>query len=300
MIPNVKSDKLVAIYLYICDIYDSELRYTCKRITNNDQPVFTDQEIMTIYLFSMHCEQRFKIKHIHEFANDYLKSWFPKLPSYNAFNLRLNRLSEAFNLLISFLLTLFKTDEYSQNTSIIDSMPIVTCSGKRSPKVALELVDKTKCSSKSMWYHGVKLHVLAFNRDGKLPVPESIIITQASENDLNVFKQNWAVIQNRRFFGDKIYHDIPFFDHVSKNQNLQMYTPVKRVKNKPDLLDGFDKAADHLFSKRVSSIRQPIESFFNWLIEKTDIQRASKVRSTKGLLVHIFGRIAAAYINLIF
>ncbi|NMC39558.1 MAG: transposase, partial [Bacteroidales bacterium] len=50
----------------------------------------------------------------------------------------------------------------------------------------------------------------------------------------------------------------------------------------------------------VSKIRQPIEALFNWLIDKTDIQRASKVRSTKGLIVHIFGRIAAAYIFLIF
>lgn len=54
------------------------------------------------------------------------------------------------------------------------------------------------------------------------------------------------------------------------------------------------------FSKTVSKIRQPIESFFNWLIEKTDIQRASKVRSTKGLLVHVFGKMAAAFIGLIF
>ena len=34
--------------------------------------------------------------------------------------------------------------------------------------------------------------------------------------------------------------------------------------------------------------------------EKTDIQRASKVRSTKGLMVYVFGRLAAAYIALIF
>ena len=58
------------------------------------------------------------------------------------------------------------------------------------------------------------------------------------------------------------------------------------------------KAADDLFSTAVSRIRQPIEALFNWLIEKADIQKASKVRSTKGLLVHAFGRLAAAYITL--
>ena len=44
----------------------------------------------------------------------------------------------------------------------------------------------------------------------------------------------------------------------------------------------------------ISSVRQPIEAFFNWLIEKTNIQNASKTRATKGVLSHIYGKIAAA------
>jgi hypothetical protein len=40
-------------------------------------------------------------------------------------------------------------------------------------------------------------------------------------------------------------------------------------------------------------MRQPIESLFNWIDEKTGIQRASKVRSYQGLLVHAFSRLAA-------
>jgi len=47
-------------------------------------------------------------------------------------------------------------------------------------------------------------------------------------------------------------------------------------------------------------VRQPVESFFNWLNEKTQIQNAQKVRATKGLAVHVFGKIAAAFIYLIF
>jgi hypothetical protein len=79
-----------------------------------------------------------------------------------------------------------------------------------------------------------------------------------------------------------------------------MLTPVKGVKNQPENIKAWDKAFNDLFSTAVSTVRQPIESLFNWLIEKTDIQRASKVRSTKGLLVYIFGRLAAAFIFLIF
>ncbi|MFM7340884.1 MAG: hypothetical protein ACKO2H_12310, partial [Bacteroidota bacterium] len=51
-----------------------------------------------------------------------------------------------------------------------------------------ELIDKTFCSSKNLWYHGLKLHVLGFHRLGTLPYPEQMLVTPASTNDLNVFK----------------------------------------------------------------------------------------------------------------
>ena len=87
---------------------------------------------------------------------------------------------------------------------------------------------------------------------------------------------------------------------MAQTYNSVMMTPVKAIKNQSQTIIQRDKAANDLYSTAVSRIRQPIEALFNWLIEKTDIQRASKVRSTKGLIVHIFGRIAAAYIFLIF
>ena len=82
--------------------------------------------------------------------------------------------------------------------------------------------------------------------------------------------------------------------------NSKILTPVKAIKGQSNAMRQWNKAADDLYSRAVSKIRQPIESLFNWIIEKTDIQRASKVRSTKGLLVHVFGRIAASFIFLIF
>ena len=52
-----------------------------------------------------------------------------------------------------------------------------------------------------------------------------------------------------------------------------------------------------IFTKSVSSIRQSIEILFNWLIESSGIQTASKVRSTKGLLVHVFGRFSVCLLS---
>lgn len=300
MISKDKIFKLIAIYFYICDIYESELKYTCQRFSNNCNPVFSDQEVLTIYLFVMHTEQRVKLKQIHSFVKDYLFSWFPKLPSYQAFNMRLNRLSEAFKYLTKAILSGHCPDDCCLDISLLDSVPIITCSGKRSGAVAREITDKGYCSTKSMYYHGLKLHALAYYHSNHLPFPESIILTPASENDLNAYKQNWGTIDNRTFYGDKIYLDAEFFKNIRENNNSIMLTPIKEVKGSPENIRQRDKAYNDLFSKAVSKVRQPIESLFNWLIEKTDIQRASKVRSTKGLLVHVFGRIAAAYIFLIF
>jgi hypothetical protein len=143
MILREKALRLTAIYLYLCDLYDSELRFACERFSNNSKPEFTDQELITVYLFVMHSEQRFKVKQIHQFAKDYLSSWFPKLPSYVAFNTRLNRLSEAFKYLSINLLEANLPIDCSPITNVLDSMPIITCSGKRHGKVAKELTDQT-------------------------------------------------------------------------------------------------------------------------------------------------------------
>lgn len=292
--------KLIRIYLTISDLYESELFYVSQRFSNNSEPEFTDQEVMTIFLYAMNQEERFTISQIYKYADRHLRSWFPQLPSYVAFVKRLNRLGEAFKSLCTLLLCAKVPIECRKDFSLLDSMPIITCSGKRSPSVALEITDKGYCSTKNLYYHGLKLHALAFWRSGSLPFPESFVITPASENDLNVFKQNWSGIENRAFWGDKIYYDNPFFEELAKEQNSIMYTPIKEIKGVPECIRKRDKAANDLFSRAVSKIRQPIESLFNWLIQKTDIQRASKVRSTKGLIVHVFGRIAAAFIGLIF
>lgn len=40
----------------------------------------------------------------------------------------------------------------------------------------------------------------------------------------------------------------------------------------------------------IKAFRQPMESLFNWLIEKTGIENVSKTRSVEGLIVHMFAK----------
>ena len=184
--------------------------------------------------------------------------------------------------------------------SLLDSMPIITCSGKRAGKIAPQLTDKGYCSTKKLHYYGAKLHSIAFHRPGTLPMPEFFSLTKASEHDLNAVREILPHLIDRALVGDKAYSNEEFNEALQEQAGSYIYTPVKLVKGQTQNIRQFKHAADKLFSTAVSRIRQPIESLFNWIIEKTDIQRASKVRSRRGLIVHIFGKIAAAISTWVF
>jgi hypothetical protein len=177
-------------------------------------------------------------------------------------------MSEALKQLSDKLMTTQRPDDCNSSVNLLDSIPIITCSGKRYGIVAKEITDKTFCSTKGNWCYGLKLYVLGVFRPSKLPFPESVVITQASENDLNAFKQNWADLSNRKFYSDKIYHDTEFFVNMAKEIHSTMLTPVNGVKGQPDYIKFFDKVAIDLYSRAVPTVRQPIEAFFNWINEK--------------------------------
>jgi hypothetical protein len=84
------------------------------------------------------------------------------------------------------------------------------------------------------------------------------------------------------------YGDSDHQKRLFEKQGIRLLTPLKKKKGL------FSMPGPETFSMCVSRMRQPIESFFNWLHVKTGIQSASKVRSADGLLVHTFGKLAAA------
>lgn len=145
-----KKFHLVKIYFYVCHRSDIELKYICERFSHKNEPEFTDQEAVTIYLYVMRFENRFNVKDMIEFASGYLHDWFPKLPSYKAFNVRINRLSEVFRVLSETVLNDFVPQCCSKTIKLIDSMPVITCFGKRTAKVAKVITDKGYCSTKGI------------------------------------------------------------------------------------------------------------------------------------------------------
>lgn len=297
----MNANKLIALYCYICDHYNTDLKWYCQRFSNNTtQPKFTDVECLTIYLYCIIEEEKLKISSIHNYANKYLIEWFPDLPSYQTFDSRLNRFTSVFPALICLLLKDINKPGVLLDISLLDSMPIITCSHRRSGKVARDLTDKGYCSTKKLYYFGVKLHAIAFSCPKTLPMPEYFGISTASAHDLTPVRYLLPQLLDRKLFADKAYCDTDLQELLVKKANTCLLTPIKLIKGQSVWERQFIKAADDLWSTAVSKVRQPIESLFNWLIEKTDIQRASKVRSSNGLLVHVFGKIAAAIASWMF
>ncbi len=160
-------------------------------------------------------------------------------------------------------------------------------------RVAREVSDKGYCASKSSYYYGVKLHTIALRRTNKLPIPALFSLSRASQHDLAALRELDPDLGECVLFGDKAYADKET-KTVLRERGIHLVTPYKRKRNEPET------AAPALWSRFVSSFRQPIESFFGWLIQRTNIQNASRVRSTNGLFVHCYGKLAVACLLLTF
>lgn len=143
VIPKDKAQKLIKIYMYVRSKYDETLNCYCQRYSNNSKPLFSDQEILTIYLFDG-SEQRYtRIKGIHSFAKEYLLDWFPGLVSYQTIVYRPNRMVGAVQELLKHLVKSYKPADCDENLVIVDSMPIMTCCGRnRQGRVARDIADK--------------------------------------------------------------------------------------------------------------------------------------------------------------
>jgi len=283
-------EKLIKLYFYICEDKGIQKYLSGFRLSNNQTVEFTDEEVMTVYIFGI-IQKHSKVKQIYNYTKAHLSDWFPLLASYQAYTDRLNKLHCCFEILVQSINLKALQELEFVNEKVIDSVPIIVTGKSRSSsaKVAPQLCSKGYCSSKQMYYYGLKLHVEGIVRPCKLPMPERSWVTGASENDLTAARPVFAHMSNCKIYADKIYADSDLNIGMQTNQNSVILTPVKKEKGKKIV----DAAAD-IYSSLVSKVRQPIESFFNWIIEKTQIQFAQRTRSEKGLLVHVWGKFAAA------
>ncbi len=285
--------ELIELYLLVCRLYDKRPDLKYQRLSNF-RPRCTDEELLTMYLFG-HLQGFHEQRRIYQYVRRHWHTWFPALPSYQAFNRRLNLLAPAFSELIGNVLESAVKQLAPTADRLIDSLPVMLAKGGRSStaRVAKDVADKGFCATKSTFYYGVKLHTIAVRRTNKLPLPALLHLSRASQHDLAALRELNPSLGNCFLFGDKAYADEET-KTVFAARGTHLVTPHKRKRNE------LETAAPPLWSRFVSSFRQPIEGFFGWLIQRTNIQNASRVRSTKGLFVHCYGKLAVACLLLTF
>lgn len=285
---------LIQIYLFVCHLYDTGSETCFQRLSNNRKPVFTDQELLAIWFFA-HLSGFYEKKKMHEFIKNYWFDWFPRLPSYQTFVYRLNLLEPTFQTFGKILFALIKDETAPESDQIIDSLPVMLAQNGHSygARVARETANVGFCAAKKTRFHGIRLHFTASRRAGKLPRPTRVWLTEAARHDGKALKEQTPEISGDVLFGDLAYLDKEL-TIVLKTQNTNLVTPIKKAK-KTNLTD-----EQKYHNRLVAKFRQPIESLFNWIIEKTNIQKASKVRSTNALLIHCWGKLAVAFFLLAF
>ena len=160
--------------------------------SNNKSAQFTDVELMTAYLWGAQ-QGLLTRKSIYNFIRTYHLGEFQKLPSYQAFCRRLNRLAAAFAALAEVLFEQKLASSEPTHGYVLDSCPVMVSVGSRSntAKTARDLCNLTRNPTKNLWYHGVKLHVFAQLRPHQLPIPCAVQISKASLCDL------WAAEADR-------------------------------------------------------------------------------------------------------
>jgi hypothetical protein len=217
------------------------------------------------------------------------------LPSYQTFVLRLNRLEQTFQTfgaLLSDALAAHHTPEFDH---LVDSLPVMLASHGHSyrARVGREIADIGFCAAKKTRFHGVRLHCIAQRRVGSLPLPSQVWLCAASHHDSKAFIEQQPEIPATELSGDLAYPTPQIIAHL-KAQQGRLIAPQKKPKGK-------ELTADEKYYNRLGrSIRQPIESLFNWIEQKTQIQRASKVRSSDALMIHCWGKLAVAFFLLVF
>lgn len=115
-------------------------------------------------------------------------------------------------------------------------------------KVAPEITSKGYCSTKNMYYFGLKLHAVAFRRKGIISFPGMLILSAANENDSTVFNRECVGnLNNRELYADKIYSDIPFYKKMQECKKLSLFTPIKAIKGESPEITKREKATRDLF-----------------------------------------------------
>lgn len=149
-------NKLIELYCTIRQCNNSGFREELQRQSNNNCPRFSDEELITVYLWGKR-QQLLTRKAIYNYAKSHLWEQFPALPSYQAFCRKLNRIAGAFRALSEIWMEAVQAQNKVSHCYAVDSCPIMLArrSNSTGAKAGKPLCHKCYHAARKEWYHGV-------------------------------------------------------------------------------------------------------------------------------------------------
>ena len=138
-----------------------------------------------MYLFANGWGKCHGPKQAYQYVYDHYLDCFPDLPSFSAFNRRLNRLAHIMSMVLDYCTNcLERVGQYlSQPMVLTNSFPIITGLANRCNCYCTLISDRGYCAAKKQWYYGVKLHLGAYKVPNTLPQIGYAWISPASIHD---------------------------------------------------------------------------------------------------------------------
>lgn len=211
---------LVAVYLFVCDYLAEHPKVAAWRHSNNNEPAFTDAEVITIALMQG-CFGCATLKKTYLLIAYNHADAFPKLCSYQRFIARLHALQPIVGRLI---VEAAQQQRLPTHFYILDTKPIPMCKPVRHGRVRLLRDDGAYFGKNSVgWYFGFKLHVL-IHKNGTIL---HVLLTSASvsDKDRNIVSLLASGLQDGLALGDEGYRSQPLRRLLKKETGVGLLTP---------------------------------------------------------------------------
>jgi transposase len=213
-------DTLTQIYVFVADFLAQHPDRAQWRRSHNDQPAFTDAEVITIGLM----QSVFGVASLKQTYRLIAHNWgdcFPKLGSYAQWLNRLHALSAVVGHL---MMEAIAHHQMPGRLYLIDSKPIPVCKPIRHGRVRLMRPEGAYFGKSSTgWFFGYKLHLLV-HQDGTIL---SALLTPAnySDKDEEVLHTLMAWAGGGVVLCDEGYGDQPLRAQLEAEYGVQIINP---------------------------------------------------------------------------
>jgi len=214
-------DHATEIYVFLDDYLKTHPRLAQWRSSNNNQPHFTDAEVLTIGLMQGALGVA-TLKKTYQLVQDNIQAAFPTLCSYSQW---LNRLHALIPLVGRLIEALFRQMPLLDHLYIVDSKPIPVCKPLRHGRVRLLVEDGAYFGKTSAgWFFGFKLHVLVHHSGAVL----SALLSPGNHDDRAYGVALGRMTNGGVVLGDQGYSGSAWFDAFYEEAGLVRVMPSDR------------------------------------------------------------------------